>query len=43
MVFFEGPTDRVEDSLNFFVRPLSKLCISVREMHAYLNQLFESG
>ena len=35
---FGGPTDRVGDSLNFFVRPLSKLCISdthlcVREKH----------
>ena len=43
MVFFGGPTDRVGDSLNFFVRPLSKLCVSVREKHAYLNRLFESG
>ena len=39
MDFFGGPTDRVGDSFNFFVRPLSKLCVSdahlrVREKHA---------
>ena len=33
-----GPTDRVGDLFNFFVRPLSKLCISdthlcIREKH----------
>ena len=37
--FFGGPTDRVKDSFNFFVHPLSKLCVSdvhlrVREKHA---------
>ena len=37
--FGGGPTDRVGDSFNFFVRPLSKLCVSdaqlrVREKHA---------
>ena len=36
---FGGPTDRVGDSFNFFVRPSSKLCVSdahsrVREKHA---------
>ena len=39
MGFFGGPTDRVGDAFNFFVRPLSKLCVSdarlrVREKHA---------
>ena len=39
MGFFGGPTDRVGDSFDFFVRPLSKLCVSdarlrVREKHA---------
>ena len=38
MGFFGGPTDRVGDSFNIFVRPLSKLCVSdvhlrVREKH----------
>ena len=38
MGFFGGPTDRAGDSFNFFMRPLSKLCISdvhlhVREKH----------
>ena len=38
MGFFGGPTDRAGDSFNFFVRPLSKLCVSdvhlrVREKH----------
>ena len=38
---FGGPTDRVGDSFNFFVRPLSKLCVSdahlcIREKHDYL-------
>ena len=37
---FWGPTDRVGDSFNFFVHPLSKLCCSdahlrVREKHAW--------
>ena len=40
MGFFGGPTDRVGDSFNFFVRPLSKLCVSdahlhVREKHGH--------
>ena len=39
MCFFGGPTDRIGNSFNFFVRPLSKLCVSdahlrVREKHA---------
>ena len=39
MGFLGGPTDRVGDAFNFFVRPLSKLCVSnahlrVREKHA---------
>ena len=39
MGFLGGPTDRVGDSCNFFVHPLSKLCASdmhlcVREKHA---------
>ena len=39
MGFFGCPTDRVGDSFNFFVRPLSKLCVSdahlrVRKKHA---------
>ena len=38
MGFWGGPTDRVGDSFNIFVRPLSKLCVSdahlrVREKH----------
>ena len=38
MGFFGDPTDRVGDSFNFFMRPLSKLCVSdthlrVREKH----------
>ena len=38
MGFFGGPTDRVKDSFNFYVHPLSKLCNSdvhlhVREKH----------
>ena len=28
MSFFGGPTDRVGDSFDFFVRPLSSLCVS---------------
>ena len=45
MGFLGGPTDRVGASFNFFVRPLSKLCISdvhlrVREKHVlYSHQL----
>ena len=40
MGFFGRPTDRVGDSFNFFVRPLSKLCIPnvhlhIREKHEY--------
>ena len=36
---FRGPTDRVGDLFDFFVRPSSKLCVSdahlrVREKHA---------
>ena len=36
---FGGPTDRVGESFNFFVNPLSNLCVSdthlgVREKHA---------
>ena len=39
MGFLGGPTDRVGDLFNFFVRPLLKLCVSdallrVREKHA---------
>ena len=38
MGFWGGPTDRVGDLFNFFVRPLSKLCVSdahlcIREEH----------
>ena len=38
--FLGGPTDRVGNSFNFFVRPLSKLRVSdahlrLREKHAY--------
>ena len=41
--FLGGPTDRVGDSINFFVRPLSKLCISdvhlrIREKHDFILQ-----
>ena len=40
MDFLGGPTDRVGDSYKFFVRPLSKLCVSdthfrVREKHCF--------
>ena len=39
MGFLGGPTDRVGDSFNLFMRPLSKLCVSdvhlcVKEKHA---------
>ena len=42
MGFFEGPTDRAGDLFNFFVHPLSKLCISdthlrIREKHVPLT------
>ena len=42
MDIFGGPTDRVGDSFNFFVRPFLKLCVSdahlrVREKHANCN------
>ena len=33
MGFFGGPTDRVGDSFNLFVRPLSKLCVSGTHLH----------
>ena len=36
MGFFGGPTDRVGDSFNFFVCPLSKLCIS--DMHLHVSE-----
>ena len=47
MGFFGGPTDRVGDSFNFFVHPLSKLCVSdthfcVREKHA-INVVLQTG
>ena len=42
MGFFGGPTDRGGDLFNFFVCPLSKLCVSdahlrVREKHERLQ------
>ena len=42
MGFWGGPTDRVGDSFNFFVYPLSKLCVSdaqlrVREKHDWVK------
>ena len=33
MGFFGGPTDRVGDSFNFCVHPLSKLCVSDAHLH----------
>ena len=43
--FFGGPTDRVGDSFNIFVHPLSKLCISdthlrIREKHGFIHFAF---
>ena len=43
MGFFGNPTDRVRDSLNFLVHPLSKLCVSethlrIREKHDMQKQ-----
>ena len=42
MGFLGGPTDRVGDSFNFCVHPLTKLCVSdmhlnIREKHACNN------
>ena len=42
--FLGGPTDRVGDSFNFFVCPLSKLCVSdahlrIREKHHCDNSM----
>ena len=36
MGFLGGPTDRAGDSFNFFVHPLSKLCIS--DVHLYIRK-----
>ena len=41
MVFFGGPTDRVGDSFNFFVHPLSKLCVS--GMHLHIREKHDSS
>ena len=48
MAFLGSPTDRVGDSFNFFVRPLSKLCVSdahlrLREKHEFFSVRYCEG
>ena len=43
MGFLGSPTDRVGDSFNFFVRPLSKLCVSDAHLRIRENHDFRRG